>query len=69
MPTIAVTCTACGNEFEPSGDVIRTGHWHTCPRCRGQPKRTVSGDLTGDPGGAQGRTARRTCLAEMGPPA
>lgn len=34
MPTIAVTCTRCGDEFEPDRQAIAAGHWHTCPACR-----------------------------------
>ncbi len=59
MPTIAVTCRSCGNDFEPSDDDIRTGHWHTCPACRGDPDPQVSSDLAPGPEGVQGQMRGR----------
>ncbi len=59
MPTIAITCRSCGNEFQPSGDDIRAGHWHTCPRCRGEPGEQASGDQEADPTRDHGQPAAR----------
>lgn len=45
----------------------RAGHWHTCPRCRGDPDRKVSGDLADHSGAATGHVNGASCQPETGP--
>lgn len=61
MIAISTTCIVCGTEHEPTHADVIAGTWRTCPRCRGQPDRTISGsgELDDDSSGLEGHTAAR----------
>jgi hypothetical protein len=67
MLAIEVTCNRCGIEFAPDREAFTRGTWHTCPACRGDPDRKVSGGLEADSSGSQGQRNGRKCQVETDP--
>ncbi len=56
---LASTCHRSDGDFTSKRRDYLAGTWRTCRRCRGEPERTVSGDLRTDPHAAAGELPRR----------